>query len=312
VEVPEITVIIPTLDRVAMLRRALASALAQEAVDLEVVVVDDGSSDGTSEAVAALADPRVRVVRHERPQGVARARNAGLEAARGEWVAFLDDDDLWAPRKLCEQLAAARAAGAGMAFSAAIVIDDGGASPGIDPAPDTGDLLRELLRHNFIPGGCSNTIARTALVREAGGFDDRLSMLADWDLWIRLAERTGAAACPQPHVAYLDHAQSMHVQQARATPRELEHLAAKHREQMLRHGIRPEAGLWVVSWAAAGEHRAGHPLRAAGMYARAAVRFRSKGMLLRAVTAPFSDRFVRLDGAGSLLPLGAMPGWAVR
>jgi glycosyltransferase involved in cell wall biosynthesis len=305
-------VIIPTLDRLGMLRRALASALEQEAVDLEVVVVDDGSSDGTSDAVAALGDPRVQVVRHERPQGVARARNAGLEAARGEWVGFLDDDDVWAPRKLSEQLAAARAAGAGMAFSGAIVLDDAGASPGIDPAPDPGDLLAELLRHNFIPGGCSNVIARTALVRAAGGFDARLSMLADWDLWIRLAERTEAAACPQPHVAYLDHAQSMHVQEARGTPRELQHLARKHRDQMLRHGIRPDAGLWVVSWSAAGEHRAGHPLRAALLYAQAAVRFRSKGMLLRALTAPFSDRFVRLDGAGSLLPLAAVPSWAVR
>ena len=305
----EITVIVPTLDRWAMLRRALASALAQEAVDLEVVVVDDGSSDGTSEAVAALGEERVRLVRHERPQGVARARNAGLEAARGAWVGFLDDDDVWAPRKLCEQLAAAREADAGMAYSASVVIGDDGAVAGLDPAPESAELLRGLLRHNFIPGGCSNVIARTALVRDVGGFDERLSMLADWDLWIRLAQRTTAAVCPQPHVGYLDHVASMHVQQARATPRELDHLASKHRELMARHGIEPDAGLWVAMWAAAGEHRAGHRLRAARMYAGAAVRFRSKGMVLRALVAPFSDRFARLDSAGALLPLTAAPTW---
>ncbi|MGH2950135.1 MAG: glycosyltransferase family 2 protein [Solirubrobacteraceae bacterium] len=301
----DVTVIIPTLDRREMLSRALASALAQEDVELEVVIVDDGSS----EPVEAGEDPRVRVVRHERPQGVARARNAGLAEARGEWVAFLDDDDTWAPAKLREQLAAAQEVGAGMAFSASVVIGDDGRVAGLDPPPATDGLLAELLRHNHIPGGCSNVIARTALVREAGGFDDRLSMLADWDLWIRLAARTHAAACAEPHVGYLDHADSMHVREARTTPGELVHLAAKHRELLATHGIRPEAGVWVVSWAAAGEHRAGHPLRAARMYARAAVRFRSKGMLLRALTAPFSDRLVRLDSNGSLLPAGASPGW---
>jgi glycosyltransferase involved in cell wall biosynthesis len=307
---PEVSVVVPTLDRWPMLRRALGGALGQAGVELEAVVVDDGSTDGTSEHVAALGDARVRLVRHDRPQGVARARNAGLEAARGEWVAFLDDDDTWAPAKLAEQLAAARAAQAGWAFSSAVVVDQEGRVSGLDPAPDPRGLIAGLLRHNSIPGGCSNVLARRELVVEAGAFDERLSMLADWDLWIGLAERSAAAACSQPHVGYLDHLESMHVRQAHVTPHELALLADKHRELLARHGIRPDARLWAFSWAAEGEHRAGHRLRAARLYGQAAVQFRSKGMLARALVAPFTDRLVLRDTTSALAPLETVPAWA--
>src|ERR687896_831399 len=102
---PDVTVVIPTRSRWDLLSTAaLPSALAQEDVEIEVIVVDDGSSDTTPDALAELADPRVRVLRHQRARGVARARNAGIAAARGEWIAFLDDDDLWSPRKLRLQL----------------------------------------------------------------------------------------------------------------------------------------------------------------------------------------------------------------
>ncbi|MBV8991348.1 MAG: glycosyltransferase family 2 protein, partial [Solirubrobacterales bacterium] len=86
---------IPTRNRWPFLSHTLASALAQESVSLEVVVVDDGSDDQTPERLPAVGDPRVRVFRHERGLGVARARNKGIEEARGAWIAFLDDDDTW-------------------------------------------------------------------------------------------------------------------------------------------------------------------------------------------------------------------------
>src|SRR5690349_9916448 len=97
---PEVTVVVPTRDRHARLAATLAGVLRQRDVDLEVVVVDEASSP----PVGASADPRVRVLRHDEPQGVARARNAGLSAAQGAWVAFCDDDDLWGPEKLRRQL----------------------------------------------------------------------------------------------------------------------------------------------------------------------------------------------------------------
>src|SRR4051794_37222555 len=93
---PQVSVILPTHNRSSMLRQALRSALDQERVDLEVIVVDDGSTDDTQEVLSRTYDERLSVIHNERPVGVARARNAAISRARGEWVAFLDDDDLWA------------------------------------------------------------------------------------------------------------------------------------------------------------------------------------------------------------------------
>lgn len=309
---PEVTVVIPTLNRWPMLSNALARALGQEDVDLEVVVVDDGSEDETPERLAAHPDSRVRVVRHERPRGVARARNAGLAHARGAWTGFLDDDDFWAPRKLREQLDAAHHAGAGMAFSAALVIDERLTPAGVDPAPVAETLLADLARNNCVPGGCSNVITRTEILRELGGFDEGLAMLADWDLWLRLAEATPSASCEAVHLAYLEHAGSMHVQRARTTPRELAYLRRKHARLEARLGTELGAGGWVPLWVAAGQHRAGQRLRATGTYLAAAMRHRSRGALLRALVAPFSDRLVRHDMVEPLLAVTALPDWLPR
>ena len=253
---PEVSVVIPTLNRWALVSHAVAGVLAQEDVALELIVVDDGSSDGTSERLAALGEPRLRVLRHERPMGVARARNDGLATATGRWTAFLDDDDYWAPRKLREQVDAAEAAGATLAYSAAVVVDGNHEPAGLDPAPPAEGLAQDLMRHNSIPGGCSNVIAPTALLHELGGFDERLSMLADWDLWIRLARSGPAARCEQPHVAYLDHGASMHVQQADLAPAELAYLADKHPE-LVEESATPGSGAWFMLWTAAGQYRAG-------------------------------------------------------
>ena len=94
---PEVTVVVPTRNRASMLEQALRSVAGQRDVDLEAVVVDDGSTDDTQAVIAAMGDRRLRLIRHQRPQGVSTARNRGVADARGHWVAFLDDDDLWAP-----------------------------------------------------------------------------------------------------------------------------------------------------------------------------------------------------------------------
>jgi hypothetical protein len=303
---PEVTVVIPTLDRWPMLSRALSGALDQEDVALEVVVVDDGSGDETPQRLAAHADERLRVVRHERPLGVARARNAGLAEARGEWTAFLDDDDLWAPGKLREQLDAAAQADAVLAVSHALVVDEALRPIGVDPVMPGDRLPAGLIRSNCVPGGCSNTIARTALLQETGGFDEQLAMLADWDLWLRLTAHGPAASCDAVHVAYTDHPGSMHVQRARITTHELAYVQRKHGAPEL------GAGGWIPLYVAAGQHRAGQRLRATATYLRLAVRDRSKGALLRGVVAPFSDRLVRHDTLDPLLPAGDPPPWLER
>src|SRR5437016_410265 len=174
---PDVTVVIPTRDRVRLLPVALSSALAQEDVELEVIVVDDASTDDTPELLAELEDERLRVIRLDARHGVARARNIGIEEGRGKWLAFLDDDDIWAPRKLSWQLDAAGEGGDAFVYGAAVTIDESHTVVRYGRPPDPKRLRTALLASNVIPGGCSNVIAQTTLVRRVGGFDERLSHL---------------------------------------------------------------------------------------------------------------------------------------
>jgi len=297
----DVTVVIPTRDRWEVLSRAaLASALAQEQVVHEVVVVDDGSVDGTAERVEALGDPRVRVVRHEHSLGVARARNTGLHAARGEWVSFLDDDDLWSPHKLCGQLDAADAAGASFVYSGGAAVDGQGRFLFAVSAPDPRELTRLLLRWNVIWCGCSNVAARTELVRRLGGFDEQLFQLADWDLWIRLALATRSAAISEILVAYAMHEQSMLLTDRRDVFPEMDYLAAKHSEASRMYGVDFDRALFT-RWVARGHRLAGRRREAARIYARGARRHRDLGAAVRAVgslvlSEPTIGRATRLAG----------------
>jgi glycosyltransferase involved in cell wall biosynthesis len=308
------SVVIPTRDRWALLERALGSVLAQEGVELEVIVIDDGSREPAPAGMPALRDPRVRLERSPRSQGVARARNLGLALAGGEWTAFLDDDDLWAPTKLARQLEAVQAAGGVLAYSAAFVTDEHGRLLGVDPAPPPDGLLRDLLRHPSMPGGCSNVVARTVVLRELDGFDERLEQLADWDLWIRLAASGAAGACPEPLVAYLDHPASMHVRRAKLTSDELVYLSTKHAALLAGAGRGPQlgGGAWFEHWVAGGQLRAGDRAGALRTYLRTARRHRSKGSLLRAAAALVTDRMVHADTTAPLVPWdGPPPDWLV-
>src|SRR5690242_9472787 len=96
---PTISVVLPTYNRAALLRQAIASVLGQTYDDWELIIADDGSDAATRDELSALRDSRVRCVFLERSGNPARARNAGVEAARGAWIAFFDSDDLWFPRK---------------------------------------------------------------------------------------------------------------------------------------------------------------------------------------------------------------------
>lgn len=206
---PVVTVIIPSLNRPQLTRRALASALAQDGVRVEVVIVDDGSTPPIAQSLGQL-DQRVRIVRHETSKGVAAARNHGMAIARAPWLAFLDDDDVWAPGKLALQLAAITEVDAKWCVSGAISFDESmqKALEGNRPASDTA-LALELCRCNAVPGGGSGVVVSAEAVRLAGGFDETLSMLADWEMWHRLAHRWPAAIRSEYLVGYLQHAGSM-------------------------------------------------------------------------------------------------------
>jgi len=202
--VTEVSVIIPTHNRCQLLGLTLRSVFEQRHVAFEVVVVDDGSTDDTCRLLQRLGD-RVRVVRHERPGGVSAARNRGIAEARGRWVAFLDDDDLWAPDKLACQLEALRISDRRWAYAGAVdMTTNHRVLSGEAPAPPD-RLVKELMASNMVPAGASNVIVRKDWLPSPPVFDGSLYHSADWDLWIRLARQGPPAYVPKPLVAYRFH-----------------------------------------------------------------------------------------------------------
>ena len=199
-----VSVIIPTRNRALLLRRTLESVLKQSTENLEVIVVDDGSTDGSG-AVAAAMDPRVSVIRNPESAGVSVARNRGIASASGEWIAFCDDDDLWAPNKLQEQLTAADTAGANWVYAGDVNVNDQLRVLSGGPPPDPADVMARLPRCNPLASGGSNVVVRSNILAEVGGFDPALRRTEDWDLWIRIARKGPPAYVRKPLVAYRFH-----------------------------------------------------------------------------------------------------------
>ena len=280
---PTVSVVIPTRNRPGLLTtHALPSALSQRGVDVEVVVVDDGSDEDSRRALEELANGRVRVVRHEVRVGQARARNSGIAAARGEWIAFLDDDDLWSPDKLRDQLDAAEAAGAEFVYTGVVMVDEGreGEVITVLPATPPDGLLELLLVTNVIHAGASTVLARASAVREVGGFDENLAQLTDWDLWIRLAAHGPAAACPATLVAYCLHDSNQMLVEPPDVSEELDYLIAKQRAE--NREMNPDRAHYD-RWLAVGHRRAGRRREAARIYLRGGLRNRRVGYLARGI-----------------------------
>ena len=204
--VPLVTVVIPTHHRCALLTRALRSATSQHDAAVQIIVVDDGSTDDTYATVAGLADDRICVVRHERPLGVSAARNRGIAEADGEWIAFLDDDDLWAPDKLRLQVASAEATGRDWSYGGSVTLLPTLEISGAGPPPSAEAACRDLPLRNIVPGGASNVVVRRRLLKRVGTFDPSLRHMSDWDLWIRLGIAGPPAVIDEPVVAYRLHA----------------------------------------------------------------------------------------------------------
>lgn len=315
----EVSVIIPTRNRWSLLSsHALPSALAQEDVDLEVLVVDDGSTDETRPRLRELADPRLRVLRHDRPRRLPGARNAGAQVADGAWLAFLDDDDLWSPLKLRTQIDCARKSDSGWVYGRAVVVDGTLRVLEDDPFPAPAELPRLLLGGNWIPGGGSNVVVRADVFRESGGFDERLRFFEDWDLWLRLLDCGLPAACDEVVVARVEHGDNMAVRDRGEVLGAFERLLAKHRPvtDVDRRG--------VAEWLAFEQHRAGRRLAAARIYFMTALAYRSPGNIPPAVGALFgrrgmvaASRLLESARGGSHLDVGrsappADPSWLHR
>lgn len=192
---PVVSVVLPTWNRLTYLRAAIESVRAQTWPAWELIVVDDGSTDGTAEYLAELsrADERVRVITAVHGGTIAALRNRAIAAARGEYVAFQDSDDLWAPEKLAVQLAALDAnPEARWCFCSAQPIDaDGTPQPVVGRElrpPRSGWIVEHLLAQTTgltVP----SVVVERRLLEEAGGFDEDLEFGEDHDLWLKLAER---------------------------------------------------------------------------------------------------------------------------
>jgi glycosyltransferase involved in cell wall biosynthesis len=265
-----------------MLAGALASALGQRDVDLEIIVVDDGSSPPVGDSVSDTE--RVRVMRHESPRGVSAARNTGIDTARAPWIAFLDDDDLWAPDKLSAQLAAGEAAGAAWVYAGDVTVDEDLRVVSGAPPPPPAEVVGTLSTYNSMPAGASNVVVRADALRTAGPFDPALKTSEDWDMWIRLARSCGPpAVVPRPLVACRMHA-------GNALP-DLDAMVEEPALLSERHGLSldPAAPLRRAAWACL---RAGKRIAAVGYYTRAVRRgdVASIGRALVAMLHPSSRR----------------------
>jgi glycosyltransferase involved in cell wall biosynthesis len=195
---PDISVVLATYDRVHSLPRAIASVLAQD-VPFELIVVDDGSRDGTADYLATLADPRIRTILCDRNGGPSAARNRGLQAARADIVAFLDSDDAYRPRRLAAPLMALAAeAGLVCALSSAVRHDPSGAREAVIPAVRlTAPAFEWALLCDLVPVEASSITVRRTAALAVGGFCERLRLTEDREFLIRLARHGGAALIPE-------------------------------------------------------------------------------------------------------------------
>lgn len=206
---PTVSVVVPTHNRAHLLPRLLTSLFAQDVDDFEVVVVDDGSADGTAAVLDQYAEARLRVIRKS-GSGVSQARNAGTEAARGRWVAWCDDDDVWAPEKLRLQLdALEHAPGARWCNGGVAYVDLDLRLQRTGPCPPAGDIGRRMLKRNLVSGGGSGVLAERELALEVGGFSPEHAIFADWHMWAKMAQRSPIAVVDLPLVGYVDHAGGM-------------------------------------------------------------------------------------------------------
>lgn len=202
---PAASVIIPTFNRRGMTREAIASVLAQRGAEFELIVVDDGSTDGTWDElreIAARANDRagneiVRAARTEN-RGVAAARNTGVALARAELVAFLDSDDLWNPEKLALQICHMRANPRRAIAQCEEIWIRGGrrVNPAARHRKAAGEIFERSLRVCLISP--SATILRREVFYAAGGFDEDLRAAEDYDLWLRILVNHEAGLIERP------------------------------------------------------------------------------------------------------------------
>lgn len=262
---PLVSVVLPTKNRAHTLREAVQSVLMQAYPRMELIVVDDGSTDGTPGILQSLDDGRLRILSLRTSRGSSGARNAGIGAARGEWIAFQDSDDVWKPDKLQRQVECAAAHPGCVAVYSSYWRDDGKTRsvmprprPGLD-----GHILADLARGNFIT--TQALMVRADMARRLGGFDTAFFALDDWEFALRLAQQGPIHWVTEPLVEYRLQPDSITMSHGR--------FVTNYRRMMEKHRsiLAPNAHMEAWHWATMGSRlcREGRRGRGRAFLARA-------------------------------------------
>lgn len=207
----KVSAIILTYNRAHLITEAMDSILSQTFKDFELIVVDNYSSDNTEAVVKSYNDKRIRYFKHQNNGLIGVNRNYGIKKSCGEYIAFLDDDDLWLPEKLGKQVELLDSnKELGLVYSDTYLIDSSGNLRGHTYfhriKPFRGNAFNELLRDNFIP--MLTVVIRRGVLDKVGGFNPRYVIAQDYDLWLRIAESYPIDFIEQPLAKYRVHSES--------------------------------------------------------------------------------------------------------
>ena len=187
---PTVSVIIPTYNRAHLIARAILSVLNQTFQDFELIIVDDSSTDNTEEVVNNFNDKKIRYIQHKVNKGGAAARNTGIKAAKGEFIAFQDSDDEWLPEKLEKQMKVFKTSSAkvGVVYTGFWRIESSKKIyiPFTWVTEKEGDIHDEILKGNFVT--TQSAVVRRECFNKAGTFEERLPRFQDWELFIRISK----------------------------------------------------------------------------------------------------------------------------
>lgn len=211
-ENPTVSIIIPTYNRAHLVGRAIQSVLNQTYQDFEIIVVDDGSVDNTEEIVGEFQrrDKRVKYLKHKVNKGGSAARNTGIKASRGEYIAFLDSDDEWLPRKLQLQMEVFQKSPSrvGAVYTAYVYVKDSGKEINEHKISKNGNIHLALLQGNIV-GTTSTLLIKRSCFEKVGLFDERLKSCQDWDMWLRISSMYDFEGLSRPLVKFYTGHQSI-------------------------------------------------------------------------------------------------------
>ena len=200
--IPKVSVLIPAYNAMPYLEAALSSVLNQTFTDYEVIVINDGSTDNIEEWMTQVSDSRVQLV--SQPNlGVSQTRNNGIKKSRGEYLAFLDADDLWESTKLAKQVQVLNNhPEVGLVYTGVAYVDEKGNSTGrVVKYRQEGHVWQELTKGNLVECG-SVAMVRRQCFEECGVFDTAVAPCEDWDMWLRIAKAYPFKVIEEPLVYY--------------------------------------------------------------------------------------------------------------